>query len=648
MALRPRTNIKDHFRETRLFNGRVIAAAVFSVLLILVIIVRMIYLQIANHELYTTLSEENRFVISAIPPNRGLIFDSNGILLAQNLPGYTLELVPERVENMDKTIAALQEIIPISEEDISRFKAQLSPYRRFKPIPLRTRLSDEEVARIAVRRHHFPGVDIAPRLIRHYPHGELTAHAVGYVGRINEKEEQKIDKSNYEGTNYIGKIGIEKFYEEVLHGHVGVQHLETNAQGRVLRVIEQVAPEPGLNLHLTLDTGLQKVIHDALGEENGAVVAINPQNGNVLAFVSTPSFDPNLFVTGIDFKTYDSLNNHPNKPLFNRALYGQYPPGSTVKPFYALAGLEMGINNGEEKIACRGWFSLPGDTHRYRDWKKKGHGPIDSHQAVVQSCDVFFYDLANKMGIERMYQFMSGFGFDQKTGIDIPGENTGLMPNSAWKKRVRKAPWYTGETVIAGIGQGYVLATPIQLAYATGALATYGTRMQPHIVGAIENASLEQKEILQPVLEDPVQMVKRENWQNVISAMTDVVHSWRGTAKRISKDVKYKIAGKTGTAQVFTVAQDDEYDEEKVAKKLRDHALFVAFAPVENPQIAVSIIVENGGHGGSTAAPIARKVMDYYLLPKLEIPAGGEEEQKAKPTPVQQTQKKPTLTIGEG
>lgn len=601
-----------------MFNVRVVITLIFALLLMFTIVVRLIYLQIINHELYTTLSEENRFFISAIPPNRGLIYDRNGVLLAQNLPAYNLELTPERIKNLDGTIASLGEIIEITDADVDRFKEQLGPYNRFKPIPLKTRLSDEEVARIAVNRHRFPGVDIAAGLIRNYPQDGLMSHAIGYVGRINEKEKSRIDKVAYEGTNYIGKTAIEHYYEDILHGNPGVAQIETNAQGRALRTFQQVPQEPGINLHLTIDSELQKVAEEAMNGESGSVIAIDPNNGDVLAFVSTPVFNPNLFVLGIDHKTYKELRDDKLNPLFNRALRGQYPPGSTVKPFYGLAGVETETKEAEEQIACRGWFRLPGVKHKYRDWKKTGHGKLALHHAIVQSCDVYFYDLATSMGIDKLSNFMMPFGFNEKTRIDITGELGGLMPTTQWKKQIKKEPWYAGDTVSAGIGQGYVLTTPLQLASATATLAKKGVRFRPRVVKATENPNTKEITHIPPIQETSVPMVNEENWDKVLEAMKDVAHHWRGTAFRIGKDSKYKIAGKTGTAQVFSVAQDEEYKEDEIPRELKDHALFIAYAPFENPQIAVAIIVEHGGHGGSTAAPIAKKVMDHHLLPILD------------------------------
>lgn len=621
--MRPHLTIKDHFRETKLFNMRAITAVVVSAALLVVLILRLIYLQIVDHEIYATLSEDNRFHIRAIPPTRGLIYDRNGILLAQNFPTYALEITPERVKNIDETLKSLAELITIDESDLSRFKRELKRNRPFKAIPIRTRLSDEEVARIAVNRHRFPGVDIAAELIRHYPHGGLGVHAIGYVGRINEKEKQLIDESDYDGTDYIGKTGIEKYYEDTLHGHVGVAQEETNATGRRLRVIEQVPSEPGINLRLTLDAKLQQVAEEAMGDHRGSVVAIDPNNGNILTLTSTPVYDPNLFVTGIDRKTYQELRNSEDLPLFNRALRGRYPPGSTIKPFVALAGLELGAVKSEVATHCPGWYRLAGDRHRYRDWKKQGHGAVDLDTAIVQSCDVYFYDLAHTLGIDRMARFLFPFGFNYKTGTDIFGELAGLMPTSQWKRKSRNQPWYAGETLIAGIGQGYTLITPLQLAHSTAVLASYGKRMQPRIVGALENANSGEIKSIFPIEEQSVPVKNKENWDKVLTAMERVVHFWRGTAFRaIGQDAPYKIGGKTGTAQVFSVKQDEEYDEENVDERLRDHALFIAYAPAEAPKIAVAVIVENGGHGGSTAAPIARKVMDYYLLEleKMDFP----------------------------
>ncbi len=611
--------LKDHFRETRLFTSRAIVALVLCIALMLVLVARLVDLQVIKHDTYTVLSDQNRVHIAALPPTRGLIFDRNGVLLAQNLPSYSLQIVPEQVDDVDATIEKLRQLIAISEDDEERFRKRYQRSRRFKPITLRTRLSDEEVARFAVNRHRFPGVDIAARLYRHYPQGSLAVHALGYVGRINEHELQSIDASNYEGTDFIGKTGVEKFYEDILHGDVGVQRVETNAQGRTLRVLEQTPPVPGLNLHLTLDTNLQRVAEQALGEERGAVVAIDPRDGSVLVLASMPGFDPNLFVGGIDSKTYRGLRDSPDQPLFNRALRGRYPPGSTLKPFIGLAGLEYGAVEPNASIYCPGWYMLDGDDHKYRDWKKSGHGPVDLTRSMVESCDVYYYDLALSLGIDRISSFLEPFGFNDLTGIDTSGELAGLVPSREWKRRVKREPWYPGETLITGIGQGFNLVTPLALASATATLSTYGQHLRPRIVAASEDP--DSGEVVDfPVASNlAVPAEDHANWHYIIKTMTEAVHSHRGTARRIGENAPYEIAGKTGTAQVFSIKQNEEYVEEDIEKRLRDHALFIAFAPAHDPRIAVAVIVENGGSGGAVAAPIARKVMDAWLLDKGQL-----------------------------
>jgi penicillin-binding protein 2 len=606
--------IKDHFRETRLFTTRAAVALIITITLMLVLLGRLVTLQVLEHESYQVLSDRNRIHIRPVTPTRGLIYDRNGVLLAQNLPSFSLDLVPEQIEDMDDTIKQLAEIITISEEEIKTFKARLKKSsRRHKPVSLRSRLSEEDVARFAVNRHRFTGVDTVARLYRHYPQGSLGVHAVGYVGRINERELQRIDPTNYEGTDYIGKTGLEKFYEDLLHGEVGIEQVETNAQGRTLRALDRTPPIPGLNLHLSMDIELQRIAENAFGKDDGALVAIDPINGDVLALVSMPTFDPNLFVEGINSKTYKALQDSSSQPLFNRALRGRYPPGSTIKPFFGLAGLEYGLIQSGVRTICPGWYMLEGDDRKYRDWKKQGHGLVDLTQAIVQSCDVYFYDLALTLGIDRLSQFMEPFGFNDLTGIDTSGELTGLMPSREWKRKTRHKPWYPGETLITGIGQGFSLTTPIQLASATAALSRYGQQLRPRMVAATEDPDSNERVWLPAVPNVAVPIVNQSNWEYIIRAMTKVVHSPRGTARRISRGAKYKIAGKTGTAQVFGIKQDEEYVAEDIEKHLRDHALFIGFAPVENPRIAVAVIVENGGSGGAVAAPIARKIMDHYL-----------------------------------
>ncbi len=615
MALYNSNNtLKDHFRETRLFTTRAVFALILTIALMLVLLGRLVNLQVLEHDTYKVLSDRNRIHIRPITPTRGLIYDRNGVLLAQNLPSFSLDIVPEQIEDMDDTIKQLAELIAINEDDIQAFKVRLKKAsRRHKPVSLRSRLSDEEVARFAVNRHRFTGVEAVARLYRHYPQGSLGVHALGYVGRINERELQQIDPTNYEGTNYIGKTGLEKFYEDLLHGEVGIEQVETNAQGRTLRALDSTPPIPGLNLHLSLDIELQRIAENAFGKDNGALVAIDPINGDVLALVSMPTFDPNLFVGGINSKTYKGLQNSRNQPLFNRALRGRYPPGSTLKPFFGLAGLEYGLIQPGMTTYCPGWYMLDGDDRKYRDWKKQGHKTVDLTKALVESCDVYFYDLALTLGIDRISQFMEPFGFNDLTGIDTSGELTGLMPSREWKRKARHQPWYPGETLITGIGQGFTLTTPLQLASATAALSLYGQQLRPRLVAATEDPDSNERVWLPAAPNIAVPIVNIINWEYIIRAMTKVVHSPHGTARRISQGAKFKIAGKTGTAQVFGIKQDEEYVAEDIEKHLRDHALFIGFAPVENPRIAIAVVVENGGSGGAVAAPIARKIMDHYI-----------------------------------
>jgi penicillin-binding protein 2 len=608
----PRIAIKDHIRESQLFTSRAIIAFIGVILVLLAIVGRMVYLQIISHEHYTTLSQNNRVSIQPLAPTRGLIFDRNGVILAQNLPTYALEIVPERIKDLDKTIAELGKIIDITPADIERFHDRLKDKRRFQPVALRHRLSDEEVARLAVNRYRFPGIDIAARLTRDYPQANLAVHAVGYVGRINEKELQQIDPSNYAATTHIGKLGIEKAYEDLLHGTVGYQRVETNALGRTLRVLDRTPPVPGKDIVLTLDAELQRTAKKAMGDERGAVVAIDPRNGNVLVMASMGDYDPNLFVNGIDHKTYNALQHSHAKPLFNRAMLGQYPPGSTIKPFIGLAGLVSDTITPKTQIFCRGWHTIKGDDHKYRDWKTTGHGMTNLKKAITESCDVFYYDLAQTMGIDLIHDLLAPFGFGAKTGIDIAGEASGILPSTAWKRRARGKPWYLGETLIAGIGQGYTLTTPLQLARATAIMASRGHVVTPHLFDHAELANSQELEYQPPVTKD-LDNIDPADWDEVINAMKNVVYGLHGTARRINHHQPYKIAGKTGTAQVFGIEQEEEYVAEEVAKRLRDHALFISFAPVDDPKIAVAVVVENGGHGGSVAAPIAAAVIDQYL-----------------------------------
>lgn len=602
----------DRRGEKRLLRVRAFLLASFVMLSLVLIGMRLFQLQVVQHEHFTTLSNDNRIKIQPMPPTRGLIYDRNGVLLADNVPSYALTIAPDKVDDLEATIAALSELVPISELDIERFERLLPQRRRFEGVPIRLDLNQAERARFAVQSHRFPGVEIAAELSRYYPEGIHTAHVVGYVGRINEQELERIDGSDYAGSSHIGKVGVEKYHEGLLHGHVGYQQAVVNARGRVLERREEKTPVPGRDLHLFLDLDLQRDAAAALGDHRGAVVAIEPDTGGVLAMVSSPSYDPNPFVGGIGFKAYAALRDDIDRPLYDRAIRGQYPPGSTIKPFIALAGLATGVATAHEGKYCGGYFQLPGHSHRYRCWRRGGHGSLAMEDAIVQSCDVYFYRLAYDMGIERLDDLLAEFNFGHPTGADIAGELGGLLPSPEWKRRARNQPWFPGETLIVGIGQGAFLATPLQLAAATAAMANGGTFVQPRLVSETRASLGAPLEPTQPNTR-PIPDQDPTHWQAIIDAMSNVVEGRRGTARRIRSDA-YRIAGKTGTSQVFTVGQNETYNEAEVAERLRDHALFVGFAPIDAPRIAVAVIVENGGHGGATAAPIARAVMDSWLL----------------------------------
>ncbi len=608
-----RSNYSDHSYQASLFKFRAIVAAIICLLMLGGLLFRLAWLQIVDYRHFSDLSENNRIRLMALPPTRGLIYDRNGVVLAKNKATFHLEIIPEQVEDMDATLKGLSEIVTISESEMERFKEQLRVRRSFQRISLRTRLNEDEVARLAVNRHRFPGMDINARLSRYYPQGETVAHAVGYVGRINQKELTVIDQGNYRGTTHIGKTGLEKYYEVELHGKVGRQKVEVNAQGRVLRVLEKVAPVAGNDLTLNLDIELQKMAEQALGEFAGSVIAIEPHTGAVVVFVSKPGFDPNMFVHGISHKDYNALSHGIYKPLFNRAIFGQYPPGSTLKPFIALAGIEQRRFGVKESLYCRGHYLLPGDAteRKYRDWKKEGHGMVDFTKAIEQSCDVYFYELAYRMGIDSMHNFLAQFGFGEKTGIDLLGERRGLLPSTAWKKKKKRSVWYPGETLIAGIGQGYMLTTPLQLAVATAALASRGEKIVPRLLKEVHESSDDKIKIREPS-RTMIKLRRENHWDLTFKAMQKVVHGTWGTARATGWGMKFKMAGKTGTAQVFGIGQDEEYDEETVAKKLRDHGLFIGFGPVHDPVLAVAVVAENGEHG-SKMAPIARDLIKRYM-----------------------------------
>ena len=618
--------IKDHHSEKQLFVARIVLTSVVSIILLGIVIARLIQLQLVEHELFAERSQGNRIRIEAVPPTRGLIFDRKGKVLAENLPAYQLELIPEQVPNLDDALGRLERIRLIKTEDIPRIKNLVRTGPRFKPVTLRFRLSDEEIARFALQRPRFPGVDLQPRLVRHYPNGELVAHAIGYVGALSSADLTRLDEAAYAGTSHTGKTGVEHFNENMLHGNVGFRQIVTNALGRQVPVETQdfadnlpqrENPVPGANLYLSLDIDLQRVAYEQLAGRRGAVVAIDPNNGEILALVSSPSFNPNAFATGMSLSEYNALQSNEDRPLFNRAIRGNYPPGSTIKPMLSLAALQVGATNLTRRSFCIGWYSLPGNKHRYRDWQREGHGEVNLHDALEQSCDVYFYEISRDIGIDTMHQYLQQFGLGNSTGLDITGEADGLVPSREWKRQAfRKREdqvWFPGETIIASIGQGYMLATPLQLANAVAALSMRGQRYRPHLVAAFEDPLNGRRTLIAP---EPLTRVSIDNssyWDNILNAMHDVMHSPTGTARDAGRGATYDMAGKSGTAQVFSLAQDEEYDEEQIEERLRDHALFIAFAPLDEPRIAVSVIIENGSSGSRIAAPIARALMDLYL-----------------------------------
>ena len=618
--------IKDHHSERRLFIGRVVLASVFSFVLLGTVIARLVQLQVFDHELFAEKSQGNRVRIEAVPPIRGLIFDRKGRVIAENLPAYQLELIPEQVDDIEDTLNRLAAINLIEANEIPRYTAMSQSGQQFKPVTLKFRLSDEEIANFAIQRPRFPGVDFQPRLVRHYPHDGLFAHAVGYVGALDTRDIQRLDSARYAGTSHTGKTGVESSFEDKLHGDAGFRHLITNARGRQVpantsELLDSLPTDetasPGANIYLSLDLDLQKVAFNALEGRRGAVVAIDPQNGEVLAMVSAPTFDPNLFAVGMSTAQFGELQNNPDRPLFNRAVRGTYPPGSTIKPMLALAALETGATNLTRKTVCIGYFQLENNEHRYRDWKRQGHGPVDLHDAISQSCDVYFYEMSGDLGIDNMHEYLTRFGLGSATGVDVLGERPGLVPSREWKRNNfsdrDNQRWYHGETVIASIGQGFMLATPLQLASAVATLSMRGDRYRPHLVAAVENPLNGQRELIEPEWLGNVAIGNEFYWDNVLEAMHDVMQGPRGSARAVGTGAPYEMAGKSGTAQVVSIAQDAEYEEEELEERQRDHALFISFAPFSDPRIAVAVIVENGSSGSGVAAPIAKAVMDQYL-----------------------------------
>jgi len=613
--------IKDTWAEQRLFLRRAVLAGLLVFGLSSVVVARLAQLQIAQYDYFSAQSQGNRISVQPAPPQRGLIFDRNGQVLAENVPSFQLELTPEQVPDVKDTLERLAAAGLIEPDELEEIRGLIASHRRFDAVAIRTRLSEETVARFAVQRPRFPGVEIRARLTRAYPLGPAIAHAIGYVGGISAPDRRQLDQGNYAGTSLVGKVGVERSYEDLLHGDVGHAEVLVNARGRQMQVLSGEAPVPGRDLVLTLDANAQLAAWDALAGRRGAVVAIDPRNGEVLALVSAPAYDPNAISSGLTRKAFRALQEDPDRPLFNRALRGAYPPGSTIKPILALAGLDLDVIDPEREVYCGGFYQLPGKSHRYRDWKRGGHGLVDLHEAIAQSCDVYFYGLATELGISRMAEFLRRFGLGATTGIDVPGEKFGLVPDPGWKRtafaRREDQPWYPGETVIAGIGQGFMLATPLQLAHATATIAARGERYRPTLMQGYRLSETDATTVGNAERLPPVGVDNDSDWDQIISAMNAVLQGERGTARAVGMDAPFTMAGKSGTAQVFTVAQDEEYESEEIEERMRDHALFIAFAPLEAPRIAVAVVIENGESGSRVAAPVARVVMETYLAGSL-------------------------------
>ena len=628
LYINPGIELRNSQREIHHFRLRLAIASGFVIFMFFVLFLRFFWLQVVQHEHYSTLAEANRISIAPIVPNRGIIVDRNGVVLAHNYSAYTLEITPSKVEDIDALIDALSTVVEITPRDRRRFKKLLEESKSFESLPIRNRLSDEEIARFAANRYRFPGVDINARLFRQYPQGELFSHVVGHIGRINQREldqlEEEGNDTNYRGTEYIGKVGLEQSYEKHLHGTTGVEEVEVDAGGRAVRTLSRKPPVSGNNIVLNLDAGLQETVYRAFGDFRGALVAIDPTNGGVLAFVSKPGFDPNLFVDGIDPQNWKELNESIDRPMVNRALAGTYPPGSTFKPYMALAALTLGKRRPEQAIRDPGYYNF--GNHTFRDDKVGGHGMVDMFKSLVVSCDTYYYMLANDLGIDNIANFMTLFGFGTRSGIDLTGESQGILPSQAWKRKRFRTPeqqkWYAGETISVGIGQGYNSYTPLQLAQAMATLANDGVMYRPHIVNYVEDIVTHNRTMVEP---QPLRSLdlKPEHLKVVKDALIGV--NTEGTGARAFAGAPYVSAGKTGTAQVIAIKQGEKYVASRIAERYRDHALFIAYAPADAPKIAVAVLVENAGFGAATAAPIARKVMDYYMLGKKATPVKMEE-----------------------
>ncbi|NVK23824.1 MAG: penicillin-binding protein 2 [Gammaproteobacteria bacterium] len=610
-------HIQDHSAEANLFTRRAIISFIAAAGLILVLVVNMFHLQINSYQSYQTRSNDNRIKLQPIAPNRGVIKDLNGKVLASNEPSFSLEIIPEQVNNMDETLAALQQIIEISEEHITVFKRAIKYRRRFKSMPLKIRLTEQEVAKFSVNQHRFQGVSIEARLTRHYPFEKYFTHAVGYVGKINKRDLERLEENeqiqNYTATRSIGKLGIEKYYESQLHGITGSENVEVNHRSRVLRQLDVIPPKPGADLHLSIDANMQKKAHDVLDGNRGAIIAMDPRDGAILTFYSNPSYDPNLFVTGISQTNYSKLLNSKDKPMLNRVSQGQYPPASTIKMQLGLLGLDKGLVTTNSTVWDPGYWKIPNIEvqRRFRDWKPGGHGHVDLLTSIKQSCDIYYYDLAYRLGIDSISEFGKKFGFGNFTGVDLYEESRAIMPSRQWKRDRFRQPWYKGDTISIGIGQGYWTATPIQLAMATSVLVNKGRVVEPKIVTGISQNGVYSETATK--YREPVTIKNQRHWDAILKAMYETVNAIDGTARTAFAGAVYSSAGKTGTAQLFSLADDEEYEEESVAERFRDNAMYVGYAPFENPTIVIVVAVENAGGGGSNAAPIAREMLDLYF-----------------------------------
>jgi penicillin-binding protein 2 len=609
-----RTPIKNHLQEIQLVSQRSIAAIIIMVILVGFLIARLAYLQLNENALYTTLSQKNSLDLIPVEPTRGLVYDRNGILLAENLPVFSLDVIPYKAGNLPKALSEIAKIIPLNDTDIVQFQKQLKQHRRFDEIPLKLRLSETEVAKFSENAYRFPGFIVKARLIRHYPFDATFSHVLGYVGRINIDELDDIDATNYSATNYIGKLGIEKFYEDELHGRVGYQQAENDASGEPIRVLNQINPIPGKNLYLTLDSRLQIAVEKSLEGHRGAVVAIQPSTGQILALVSQPGYDPNSFVAGISTQDFQKLQDSPDRPLYNRALRGLYPLASTIKPFFALEGLDSEVINPSTTIFDPGWYQLKNSEHIFHDWRRHGHGTVNLNKALVNSCDTYFYDLAYRLGIARMDHILTEFGFGELTGIDLEEELPGIVASPAWKKRVKGVNWYEGDTIISGIGQGYMQATPLQLANAMSIIANQGQRYTPYLLMGMQEPGKK----FEPQPPTPHSLLKLSSptyWTIVANALQGVVSSPEGTGRKLAH-APYTVAAKTGTAQVYSFSkkhyetEEGEENQDNLPEKLRDHHWLIAYAPADHPQIAIAVLVENSNE----ATAIAREILDYYLL----------------------------------